>query len=67
MTDDEFAELKRVIQERETEVAARIVTLLSLAEAGFDTAEAEAALWQEIDALTVLRGYQATIIEMKDE
>ncbi|CAX21723.1 protein of unknown function [Methylorubrum extorquens DM4] len=66
MTDEEFAELERVIQGREEEVAARIATLLSLSEAGFDTTEAEAALWRKTDSLTVLRQYQATIVEERD-
>lgn len=66
MTDDEVAELKRVVQEKEMQVAAQIATLLALAEEGFDTSEAEAALRQETNALTALRHYQAAIIEMKE-
>ncbi|CAO4195244.1 hypothetical protein [Methylorubrum extorquens] len=67
MTDDEIAELKRVVQEKEMQVAAQIATLLALAESGFDTSEAEAALWQETNALTALRRYQAEVVEMRDE
>lgn len=67
MTDDEIAELKRTVQEKETQVAAQIVTLLTLAEGGFETCEAEAVLRREADALTALRQYQATITEMINE
>lgn len=67
MTYDQIAELERTVQEKETQVAAQIVTLMALAEGGFDVSEAEAALWRETDAVTVLRQYQATIIEMGDE
>ncbi len=67
MTDDEIAELERTVQEKETQVAAQIAALLVLVETGFDTSEAEAALRREADALTALRQYQATIIEMRDE
>lgn len=67
MTDNEIAELKRVVQEKETQVAAQIVSLLALAETGFDTSEVESALWRETDALTALRHYQASIVEMSDE
>lgn len=66
MTDDEIAELKRVVQAKEMQVAAQVATLLALAESGFDTSEAEAALWQETNALTALRHYQAAIIEMRE-
>jgi hypothetical protein len=66
MTDDEIAKLKRVVEEKEMQVAAQIATLLALAESGFDTSEAEAALWQETNALTVLRHHQAAIIEMRE-
>jgi hypothetical protein len=67
MTEDEIAELGRLIRTRETQVAAQIVALLALAETGFDTSEAEAALWQETNALTALRRYQAEVVEMRDE
>ncbi|MFJ7441441.1 hypothetical protein ACIQW5_27855 [Methylorubrum thiocyanatum] len=67
MTDNEIAELKRTVQERETQVAAQMVTLLALAEGGFDTSEVEAALRREADALTILRRYRASIVELRDE
>ncbi len=67
MTDDEIAELKRVVQEKEMQVAAQIATLLALAESGFDTSEAESALWREADALTALRRYQTLIAELRNE
>ncbi|MBA9069898.1 hypothetical protein FHR71_003659 [Methylobacterium sp. RAS18] len=66
MTEDEIAELSRLIRARETQVAAQIVALLALAETGFDTSEAETALWRETDALTALRRQQMLINETKD-
>jgi len=67
MTGDEITELKRTVQDKETQVAAQMVSLLALAEGGFDTSEAEAALRLETDLLTALRCYQASIVETRDE
>jgi hypothetical protein len=66
MTEDEIAELSQLIRARETQVAAQIVALLALAETGFDTSEAEAALRREADALTALRRQQMLINETRD-
>lgn len=66
MTDEELAELEQLIRVRETQVAAQIVALLSLAHTGFDTTEAEKALQPEADALTALRIYRAAIVEEQD-
>jgi hypothetical protein len=66
MTEDEIAELSRLIRARETQVAAQIVALLALAETGFDTSEAEACLRRETDGLKALRRQQIMINETRD-
>ncbi|MEG9502898.1 MAG: hypothetical protein MIN69_13770 [Methylorubrum extorquens] len=67
MTDDESAaHLGRLIRASEVRVSAQIVTLLALAEAGFDTAEIEAALEHESEALTALRRQQLMINETRE-
>ncbi|MEZ0251748.1 MAG: hypothetical protein ACAH20_12475 [Methylobacteriaceae bacterium] len=67
MTDDEIAaQLGRLIRASEVRVSAQIATLLTLAEAGFDTSEIEAALEHEAEALTALRRQQLLIDDMRD-
>lgn len=55
MTDKTIVEeVGRLIRASEVRVTAQVAALLALTDAGFDTVEAEAAMWREWEALSTL-------------
>lgn len=67
MTDEAIVEhLGRLIRASEVRVSAQTEALLALEGAGFDTVEAQAAMWREWEALSVLHRHELEIFATSD-